>query len=200
MTTKNKPMTEKPEKLVVNILAKGDGWDEIESAPPGLIYAINDAFLRTPGVNATFHIHDMEAFYNDPKTHSSTKLCIDAAIDNPEMDFFTTKNWKKIPHSKAYPLDEVSEYFGTSYFASTIEYAMAYAMWKHREPGIMNLYGVNMTVKQEYIDQKPGVEFWVGMAMGRGWKVNLQKGHTSILKTRNGLLYGYNSKQFGVNE
>jgi len=178
---------------IVNILGKGDGWEEIKNAPAGINYGINDAFLRTPEIDVTFHMHDMEAFLKDPKTNSSTKLCIEYANANPDKEFYTIYQWNKIPHSKAYPFEEISERFKTNYFASTIEYAIAYALWKGCD--VMNLYGINMTVKQEYIDQKPGCEFWIGMAMGMGVEVNLQWEHSSLLKTRNGLLYGYNLKQ-----
>jgi hypothetical protein len=178
---------------IVNILGKGDGWEGIENAKHGEIYGINDAFLRTPQVTKTFHMHDLEQFLKDPKTNSSTRLCIEHANAHPEMEFYTTYEWPRIPHSKAFPLEEVSDKFKTNYFASTIEYAMAYALWAGCD--VLNLYGINMTVKQEYIDQKPGCEFWVGVAKGMGVEVNLQYEHTSLLKTRNGLLYGYNVKQ-----
>lgn len=186
-------MANKKKPRIVNILGKGEGWEAIEDAPQGLVYGINDAFLRTPSVDVSFHMHDMEAFLKDPKTNSSTKLCIEHALANPEKEFYTIYEWSKIPHSKAYPFEEIAEKFQTNYFTSTIEYAIAYALWKGCD--VINLYGINMTVKQEYVDQKPGCEFWIGVAKGMGVEVNLQHEYTSLLKTRNSLLYGYNVKQ-----
>jgi len=47
----------------------------------------------------------------------------------------------------------------------------------------------------EYAYQKAGVEFWIGQAMGRGIKVINHSPISTILKTRDGLLYGYGTKQ-----
>jgi len=185
------------ESRIVHILGKGEGWHAIKDVPKGSnIYGINDAFLRTPEVTKTFHMHDLEIFLKKPSTHSSTNLCIQHANEKPEMDFYSLYAWNKIPHCKEYPLNEITERFHTSYFTSSIEYAIAYALWE----GVDELYlhGINMTVKQEYIDQKPGVEFWIGVAKGMGVKVHTQDEYTSLLKSRNGLLYGYNIRQWKV--
>jgi hypothetical protein len=188
---------EKAEK-VVNILGKGDGWDKISEAKEGVIYGCNDSFLRTPEVSVTFHMHDLNKFANAKNTASSTKLTALNANKRPDMEFYSIYKWPNIPHCKEYPLDEIINYFDLPipYFTSTIEYMIAFALWRGCE--IMNLYGCNMTVKQEYVEQKPGMEFWIGMAMGRGCKVNLQHEYTSLLKTRNSELYGYNMKQWRI--
>jgi hypothetical protein len=181
----------------VYILGKGGGWEAIKDVPAGSeIYGINDAFLRTPEVTKTFHMHDMEEFYKSPKTYSSTKLCIEHANNKPEMDFITIYPWKRIPHSKEFPLSEAVERFQTSYFTSTIEFAIAYAIMEGATE--IELIGINMSAKQEYIDQKPGCEFWIGIAKGMGIKITQQEDVTSLLKTRNGLVYGYNIKQWKV--
>jgi hypothetical protein len=182
---------------IVHVLGKGEGWEAVKKLPKGSeIYGINDAFLRTPEVTKTFHMHDLEEFLKKPSSHSSTNLCIQHANANPDMEFFTLYEWKRIPHSKEFPLDEISQKFKTNYFTSTIEYAIAYALWEGVD--VINLLGINMTVKQEYIDQKPGCEFWMGIAKGMGVEVRTQEEHTSLLKTRNGLLYGYNIRQYKI--
>lgn len=179
---------------VVNILGKGQGWERIEYQKEGIIYGCNDAFLRTPEVAITFHMHDLEEYYHDEARGSSTRLCVDAANENPNMEFYTIYKWDRIPHSKEFPLDEIIKEFGVCYFTSTIEYMIAYAIWKGAKK--LNYFGVNMTVEQEYIEQKPGVEFWTGIAMGRGIEVNLQHDVTSLLKTKSGELYGYFKPQW----
>jgi hypothetical protein len=55
-----------------------------------------------------------------------------------------------------------------------------------------------MVLDNEYAHQKPSVEFWVGFAMGRGVKVEVHGQKSSILKTRNGLMYGYQDHQAWV--
>lgn len=94
-----------------------------------------------------------------------------------------------------YPLQEVISYFGVDYFTNTIDYALALAIYKGFTE--IDLYGVNMAFGSEYEYEKPGVEFWIGQAMGRGIKVTNHSKASTILKTRDGLLYGYGTPQKG---
>ena len=180
----------------VSLLGKGDGWDDVENAPDGHIYGVNDAFLRTPEVTHTFHMHDLEKFFAAEGTASSTKLCILKANERKEMPFFTIGNYPPIPHAQPYPLEEVIDFFKLPfvYFSSGPEYMIAYALYQGAQE--LNYYGLNMTIRQEFKEQKPGMDFWTGIAIGMGVKVNLQWDVTSLLKTRNGELYGYNIKQW----
>ncbi len=188
-------------KKRIHILGKGAGWDKIKDVKPGKddeIWGVNDCFLRTKTVGKTFHMHDMEVFSKQNHTESSVKLTILNANEKPKMDFYTIYEWDKIPHSKEYPLDEVIDHFKVCYFSSTPEYMIALAvMWGVEE---LYYYGINMSVRQEYIQEKPGVEFWTGMAMGRGVKVHLQHENTSLLKVRDGKLYGYLMNQWRVDD
>lgn len=183
--------------MIINLLGKGDGWDRLPDNPEGLVWGVNDAFLRTK-CDATFHMHDLEAFYKDEQTHSSMKLTILNANEQPEMDFWTLKPYKEISHAKIYPLEDIINRFKTNYFTSGPSYMIAYALYTGAKE--IRLYGLNMTIKEEYIEQKPCIEFWVGMAMGMGVKVVLQHDVTSILKSKDGLLYGYLTKQWRVKE
>ena len=179
----------------VTILAKGDGWskiDEIKNLPieeRGPIYGTNDCFLRTPEVDITFHMHDLEEYFHDDLRASSTRLCMEHANANPEKPFISLYEWEKVPHCQAYPLQEIIDHFGVCYFSSSVEYMIAYALYHGCKE--INFYGVNMSDQQEYIEQKPGVEFWCGLATGMGCKINYQHEYTSLLKTKNGKLYGY---------
>lgn len=94
-----------------------------------------------------------------------------------------------------YPLKEVVEYFGVDYFTNTVDYAIALAIYRGFTE--IDLYGVNMAFGSEYEFEKPGVEFWIGQAMGRGIKVTTNGLLSTILKTRDGLLYGYGTPQKG---
>jgi hypothetical protein len=92
-----------------------------------------------------------------------------------------------------YPLKDVIEHFGTDYFSNTVDYALALAIWEGYQE--IDIYGVNMETDTEYAYQKPGVEFWVGVALGRGIKVNVHGQYSTIMKTKDGLLYGYGTPQ-----
>ena len=51
---------------------------------------------------------------------------------------------------------------------------------------------------EEWHQQKPGMEFWMGMAMGRGITLHIQHEHSSLLKSRDSKLYGYFTKQWRI--
>lgn len=173
---------------IINIIGKGEGWEKA-IGKPGINYGINDVFFQHSGIDITFHMHDLQKFYENEETHSSTKLCIEHAKDRPDMLFYSIYEWSKLPGCKEYPLDEIVREYGVCYFGSTVDYAIAYAI--RENPDKINLYGINMSVREEYIEQKPSLEFWVGLAMGRGIKVGYQHKYSSMMKTKNGLLYGY---------
>jgi hypothetical protein len=188
-------------KKRIHLLGKGAGWRDIEKViddKDGEIWGVNDSFLRTPQVAVTFHMHNLREFADADLTASSMRLTTQRANKNPDMEFYSVSEYEPIPHCKAYPLEEVIDYFKVCYFGSTPDYMIALAIMRGAEE--LYYYGLNMTVKQEYIEQKPGMEFWTGLAMGRGIKCHLQYDHTSLLKTRDGLLYGYLMDQWRVDD
>jgi hypothetical protein len=91
-----------------------------------------------------------------------------------------------------YPLQKVVEFFGTDYFSNTVDYALALAIYEGFTE--IDLYGVQMEEGSEYAFEKPGVEYWIGRAQGKGIKVTVF-GESTIMKTRDGKLYGYGTEQ-----
>lgn len=100
----------------------------------------------------------------------------------------------KVPYIdlESYPLQQIINFFQTDYFNSTVDFALALAIYEGY--GQIDLYGVNLANCTEYAQQKPGAEFWLGQAMGRGIKVNIY-GLSSLMKTHDGKIYGYGMKQ-----
>ena len=92
-----------------------------------------------------------------------------------------------------YPIDEIVEFFGVDYFSNTVDYAIALAIYMEYKE--IDIYGIDMIHGSEYQDQKPGVDFWCGVAIGKGIKVKVHGAFSSIMKTKDGLLYGYDIKQ-----
>jgi hypothetical protein len=92
-----------------------------------------------------------------------------------------------------YPIKEIIEFFGVDYFSNTVDYALALAIYDGATE--IDLYGVNMELGSEYEFEKPGVEFWIGLAMGRGIKVAVFGDRSTILKTKDKKLYGYGTWQ-----
>ena len=182
--------------MIVNILGKGNGWNELPEKPEGEVYGVNDAFIRSPRVTTTFHMHDLNEWETRKGSESSTKLVAEHVKDRPDMEFITVKPYDKIPQAQVYPLDEIVKHFKSTYFTNGISYMIAYALWKGATK--INLYGVNMTVLEEYKNQKPNVEYWIGRAQGMGVEVSFQWRYTSLMKSKDGLMYGYFFDQYKI--
>lgn len=87
----------------------------------------------------------------------------------------------EVPDSVAYPLKEVCDKFlgnlrrgedRVKYFTSSLEYMVAYALWTEEVERI-EIYGFEMADSIEYLRQKAGTEFWLGIALGRGLDIYL---------------------------
>ena len=163
---------------MVNIIGKGQGW---ENAPvEGETWGITQLILRRP-VKRVIDMNDYSLW--GPVEAEEARLSRIKAMDLgiPYIDL------------ENYPLQEIIDYFATDYFSSTVDYAIALAIYERFSE--INLYGVNMSNLSEYSYQKPGVDFWCGVAIGKGINLKSHSPISTIMKTRDGLLYGYGLKQ-----
>ena len=120
------------------------------------------------------------------------------AMKNPEMDKITTNYfglhnnerglYEGIIDQRNYPLDEIINKFNSYFFTSTISYMIAYALYIGVKE--IEIYGVDMIGREEYINQRSSVLYWIGRAEGLGVKVN----HISGVDKPT-FLYGFNEKQ-----
>jgi len=92
----------------------------------------------------------------------------------------------------AYPYKEIVDTFRTDYFSNTIDYMLAYAIWEGYTH--IDLYGINMAIGSEMEWEKPGCDFWTGMALGRGIRVNIKSHVSTLMKPGRGVIYGYETK------
>jgi hypothetical protein len=186
--------------MKVNILGCGPGWKDCMDGD-GEIWGINDLHLSRR-VDLIIDCHNMaraargreELGRRGPE---EVKACLKGAKKSG-VPFYTTKKIKDMPNSIAYPLDEIIEEFDSDYFGSGVDYAIALAI--HKGATEIHLWGILMILKFEYAHQKPSVEHWLGVAKGRGVKTVIHGQGSSILKTRNGLLYGFNTIQKIIKE
>ncbi len=93
--------------------------------------------------------------------------------------------WPQVPNAVPYPLEDAIKKFGR-YFTNTISYELALAIMLGFEE--VHIYGVDMAVADEFMQQRPSVEFFIGILAGMGKKVYIPD-EADLLKTR--FLYGY---------
>jgi len=96
---------------------------------------------------------------------------------------------------KEYPIDEIIEAFNTDFFSNTVDYAIALAVYRGFTE--IDLHGVTLDGSGEYLKYQPGVNFWCGVAKGRGIKLTVYGKNTTVMRTEEGLLYGYDRPQKG---
>lgn len=109
-----------------------------------------------------------------------------------------------------YPLQSIlahfGQYAGRTYLTNTVSLMMALAIFEHErvaEIGEIGIYGVNMAqhgmsgnlssagwFTSEYARQRPSVEYWIGIAEGRGIKMHIPP-QSDILKSS--CIYGYHT-------
>jgi len=103
-----------------------------------------------------------------------------------------------------YPIDAIIDKFQTRFFSNTIAYMLAYALLYTttvQGPGDLRprvidgynkiwFYGIDMMTNSSYIQEKGGVEYWMGIAQGMGVEVINTRG-SATGKTWNGKMYGY---------
>ena len=97
-----------------------------------------------------------------------------------------------VPTSVEYPLYRVLyDLMGEDeYIVGTANYAIAYAIYTGKYDEI-NLYGVNLIAWEEWAYQRPNAEYLIGIAKGRGIKVNVIGSDDGLLVPPRGVMYGY---------
>ena len=91
---------------------------------------------------------------------------------------------------ESYPLKEIQEWSGSSYFTSSTAYMIAYAIYTGEKE--IHLFGIDMENKEEYKEQRSCVAYWIGFGLSRGIKVTTATGLTEPP-----YIYGYDTKRLG---
>ena len=79
------------------------------------------------------------------------------------------KDCKQLYTQANYPFDAVAKTIGQAYWNSSIAYAMALAV--HEGAQEIAIYGVRVEGTDGVCDQKANMEYWIGVARGRGISV-----------------------------
>jgi len=114
-------------------------------------------------------------------------------INKLKVPLISPYRYEEIPLFVPFPLKKCVEEFGMPYFTNTICYMIAYAILAGARE--IELYGVNQASSHEYSEERGGVEYWLGVASGRGIKVAIHGDKSEVLRFKGrygkGILYGY---------
>lgn len=105
------------------------------------------------------------------------------------FEIFMQEQDGRYPSGVRFPLTEIVERFGgqSLYFTSTAPYMIAHALYEGYTR--IEMYGFEMAMGEEYSNQRPATEFWMGVATGMGVDIYLPPGNPLLGKEM--LLYGY---------
>ena len=185
----------------VNILGAGArGWEKapFDDEGAGQFWGVNDTVLYVPKIDVLVDCHNLKNVIKGKekirRSPDVVRACL-KKIKKSGVVCYSTKEVKNVPNIKRYPLKEIIKEFDSDYFGSGPDYALALAIYKGATE--IHTYGVLMVCNDEYYDQKPTFEQWLGIAKGRGIKTVIHDHNNlaSILKLPRGHLYGFNIPQ-----
>ena len=165
------------------------------------LWTLNHAFIvkNFPRVTRLFELHKKYWYLRKevPRSVAYGKWL----KEKQPFPIYMQYKHKEIPSSVKYPLDKViadclSNFVEQDedrnetirkYFTSSVAYMMGLAILEKFD--VIEIYGIDMENNTEYSYQRPCFEFWIGLALGRGIKVILQK----PCQICDATLYGYDN-------
>jgi len=168
--------------MKVNIIGLGSSW---KKAPmEGETWSMNAIVLKRP-VKLIFSMHPIDEWLQTA-TYGEEVLEKMQELDIPVI---TVEKDERLPNATLFPIDEMP----SKYFTNSIAYMIAYAIYEGATT--IHLYGVPLVLKDEYREQRACIEFWLGMAMGKGIDVTIYGGTSLFTNGVHAGLYGYEWNQ-----
>lgn len=150
--------------------------------PSWSVWGVNGTWAVVPRLDVILDLHAPWIYewepYRRPAGHVAHLQAFSGAV-------YLIEAREDMPTSRAYPLAEVVAGIGRPYLTSSVALAIGLALLDPRVDAI-GLWGVEMATASEYADQRPCVEWLLGLAEARGIAVVLPEG-CSLLS---GPLYG----------
>jgi len=113
-------------------------------------------------------------------------------INSLGIPIYTLGKYHELKNNIRYPMQAVIKEFKIAYFLNTASYMIALAIMQR--PKQIELYGIDMSFGSvtEYMrNEKACIEFWLGVAKGRGIKHLITKGSTLFVRKNRSNFYGF---------
>ena len=192
----------------VHLLGMGGGWDlcpkegEVWTVNKGcvhrdtsLIFFMDRALLYDTDIDDPEAVEELEKRVSCPLYSLETvEHFVMRVVREENTPVVTTRAFDDISNNIVFPLEEVVEKYGSDYFGNSIDYMIAYALYTGYDD--IHLYGVNMGSHFTSKYEKSPLSFWIGMAMGLGYKVSVHGALSEVLIVDGGKLYAYDKKQW----
>ena len=173
--------------MEVALIGKGPGK---ELAP------LKGKGVTTWGVNDIVGERECDVcFYMDRHLQEGWQVdeTITASVNTTKTPLYTAQPADGVENNIIYPIEEVKKFFGTDYFVDSCCYMVALAIYQGFDH--IRFYGFTYGWGSAYVEEKPGVVFWLGIALGRGLRVSIYGEHSALLKTPDNIMYAYQNPQ-----
>ena len=177
------------------IAGTGSGWALMPKESPAIVCCLNDfVYTEKYGVKMDYLVI-MDILDEKPQIISGISNLgnVIERINTLKVPLITPYRYEEIPTSQAFPLEACVQKFGLPYFTNTICFMIAFALLNGAKE--IDIFGVNQASSSEYTDERGGVEYWIGIAAGRGVLVTINGKDSQLLKFKgrygNSQLYGY---------
>ncbi len=178
------------------IAGTGSGWELIPKESSSIVFCLNDyVYTEKYGIRPDL-LCIMDVLDEKPQVVGGISNLGDviSRINALKVPLIAPFRYEEIPLSTPFPIKACVKEFGMPYFSNTIGFMMAYALLQGAKE--IDLFGINQASSSEYFYEKSSVEYWLGIAVGRGVRVTINGERSELLtnKRRFGgsLLYGYN--------
>jgi len=163
------------------ILAQGPSWYQCPDLVPGKegmeIWGSN-VIYRDHAVDRIFFGHDPRgSFFNDD-------MNLFENLNKIGMPVYTIGVFKPLINNAQIPITEILDEFKVGFFLNVIAWMIATVILQN--PKTIDMYGVDMRPDaggEAYVNEKGSVEFWCGVAMGRGIPIKNTK-ESYVMKTK----------------
>ena len=161
------------------ICAQGPSWYQCptETPPNSEIWGCN-AIYRDHRVDRLFVAHDIRIIM----LHDDGDFVEN--VNKIGIPVYTTYDYKVLNNRAMIPIDKIMDTFKVGFFLNVITYIIATAILQ--EPKQIDMYGVDMRPdagNETYSNEKGSVEFWCGVARGKGIKI-VNSPESFVMKTK----------------
>ena len=175
-------MFNRPHKKVAIVGFADTRGDAPFNDPTWEIWGLNDLHGAIPRYDRWFDIHTREVIDEDVRLGRTPPggKCGLSGLQPLNVPVYMQDHYPDIPNSIKFPLKEIVDKFG-NYFTNSISFMTALAIYEgYHEVAI---FGVDMAVGTEYVNQRPSCEYFIGLARGAGIKVYIPPA-SDLCKTR----------------
>ncbi len=129
------------------------------------IWGLNELYLHLPRFSRWFQMHDRKTFEGGFRDEEHFKW-----LRNCKKPIYMPELHPDIPCSVRYPIEEIEAELG-GYFTCSVAYMVALAIYERFDE--IGLFGTDFIFKVDSGKQKECIEYFLGLAKGKGIRVHL---------------------------